>query len=98
MRAAIGVERTEQAVPIDGVGQAQKARRRAFLLDQERRIDLPGGVIERDNEIEIVPERRNPTVGRAVLEQQHSRQRSPHSLLAMGAAPLGFRHQPGRLQ
>jgi hypothetical protein len=37
-------------------------------------------------------------MGRAVLKQQHSRQRPAQPLLAVGAAALGFRHQPGRLQ
>jgi hypothetical protein len=32
--AAIGVERSEQTVPGDRLGEAEKARHRAFLLDQ----------------------------------------------------------------
>jgi hypothetical protein len=52
---AIGVERTEQAILLDRLGQAQKARHRAFLLDHEGRIDLPGGIVECDHEIEIAP-------------------------------------------
>ena len=98
MPAAIGVERAKQAVPADRLGEAEKARHRAFLLDQDRRVDLPGGVVERDDEVEIAPQGRNPAMRRAVLEQQHSGQRPAHPFLAVGAAPLGFRYQPGRLQ
>ena len=94
MPTPIGVERAEQAVPADRLGQAKKARHRAFLLDQERRIDLPGGIVERNDQIEIASERRKPAMGRAVLEQQHSRQRPAHPLLAVCATPPGFRHQP----
>src|SRR5205085_7675632 len=83
MGAAIGVERAEQAVPANRLGQTKKARHRAFFVDQQRRIDLAGGVVERDDEIEIAPERRNPAMLRAILEQQHARQRPPHPLLAV---------------
>jgi hypothetical protein len=98
MAAPVGIKCAEQAVFGDRLGQPQEARHRPFLVHQDRRIDLPGGVVERHDEIQVAPERPDPTVGRAVLEQQHSRQRSPHPLLAMSAAPLGFRHQPSRLQ
>jgi hypothetical protein len=98
MPAAIGVERTKQAMPLYRLGQAQKARHRAFLLDQERRTDLAGGIIERDHQIEIVTKRREPAMERAILEQQPARERPPYPLLALGATSLGFRHQPGCLQ
>src|SRR6516225_5378608 len=98
MPTPIGVERAKQALPLDRLGQAQQARHRAFLLDQKRRTDRPGGIVEGDDEVEIAPQRRNPAMGRAVLKQQHSRQRPPRPLLAVGAPTLGFRHQPGRLQ
>ena len=94
----LGVERAKQAVPADGLGQAEKARHRAFLLDQNRRVDLPGSVVERHDEVEIAPHGRNPPMGRAVLEQQHPGQRPALPLLAVSAATLGFRHQSGRLQ
>ena len=73
MAAAIGVERPEQAVPGDRLGKPEEARHRAFLLDQERRADRRGGIVEGDDEVEIVPQRRDPAMGRAVLEQQHAR-------------------------
>jgi hypothetical protein len=37
-------------------------------------------------------------MGRAILEQQHSGQRSTLPSLAVGTAALGLGHQPGRLQ
>jgi hypothetical protein len=49
---------------------------RFVLRDKNRRIDRPRGVVQRDDEVEIVIERRYPAMGRAVLEQQHARQRS----------------------
>jgi hypothetical protein len=33
--APIGVERAEQAAPLNRLGQAEEARHRAFLLDQK---------------------------------------------------------------
>jgi hypothetical protein len=80
------------------IGQPKQARHRAFLLGQEGRTDRPGGVVERDDEIKIAPERRNPAMGRAVLKQQHSRQRPAYPLLAMGTPPFGLLRQPGSLQ
>ena len=63
-----------------------------------RRIDLPSGILERYDQIEIAFQRCYPAMLRAVLEQQHSRQRTTRSLLAVGAPPLGFRDQPRGLQ
>ena len=98
MRAAIGVERAEQAVLGNRLGQAKQARHRAFFFDQKCRIDLPGSVVERDDEIEIAPQGRNPAMLRAILEQQHARQRPTDPFLAVRAPPLGLQHQRRRLQ
>ena len=43
-------------------------------------------------------EARHPAMGRAVLEQQHARQRPALPLLAVRAAPFALRHQSRRLQ
>ena len=43
-------------------------------------------------------EARHPPMGRAVLEQQHPRQRPALPLLAVRAAPFVLRHQSRRLQ
>jgi len=57
------------------------------------------GSIERDHEVEILLERADPAMRRAVLEQQHAGQRPALALLAVrAAAPLPRRHQPGSLQ
>jgi hypothetical protein len=96
--AAISVERPEQAVPGDRLGEPEEARHRAFLLDQERRTYRRGGIVEGDDEVEIAPQPGDPAMGRAVLEQQHARQRPALPLLAVGTAAPRFRHQPGRLQ
>ncbi len=93
MPAPIGVECPEQAVSADRLGQAEEARHGAFLFDQERRIDRSGGVVEGDDEIEIAPQRRNPAMGRAVLEQQHSRQRPAQPLLGVPGMDPGLEVQ-----
>jgi len=49
--AAVGVERAEQAVAPDRLGQAQKARDRALLLDQKGRVDLVVGIVHRDDQV-----------------------------------------------
>ena len=85
MPAAIGVECPEKPVFADRLGWAKKARHRAFLVDQERRIDLAGRIVEGDHKIEIMTQRRDPAVCRAVLEQQHSRQWPACPLLAVRA-------------
>ena len=41
MPAPIGIKRAEQAVFGDRLGQSQETRDRAFLVHQDRRIDLP---------------------------------------------------------
>ena len=50
--AAVGVERTEQALLGDHLGQRPEARGGALLRDQERRVDLARRVVERDHEVE----------------------------------------------
>ena len=52
MRAAVGIEAYRQAVLGKDLLERPEGRGRAFLLDQKRRIDRPGRVVERDNEIE----------------------------------------------
>src|SRR5271165_996182 len=53
----------------DLFAQSQEARSRTFLRNENGRIDRSGGVVERDDEVEIVIERRYPAMGRAILEQ-----------------------------
>ena len=96
--AAVGVERAEQALGRDRLGQAQEARLRALLFDQDRRVDGAGRIVQRDHEIELTVEARQPGEGRGVLEQQHPRQRPARPLLAMGAATRGRLDQPRRVQ
>jgi hypothetical protein len=71
--AAIGVERAEQAVRRDRLGQAEEARHRPFLRDQERRVDLARRIVERDDQVELAIAARQPGEARAILEQQHPR-------------------------
>jgi hypothetical protein len=95
--AAVGVELHEQAVPLDHLHQAAKAAQRAFLLDQEGRIDLAGGIVHGDDQVE----RRligQPGVLGAVLMQQHAAHRPARALAAMDAAPGRRLDHPGLLQ
>jgi hypothetical protein len=95
--AAVGVELHEQAVALDHLDQPAKAAQRAFLVDQEGGVELAGGVIHGDDQVE----RRlagEPDVLRAVLMQQHAAHRPARPLAAMGAAPGCRRHGSGPLQ
>ena len=71
---------------------------RPFLLDQDRRVDPTGRIVERDHKVVQPIEPDQPAVARAVLEQQHARQRPPWTLLAMRRPALGLLHQPRSLQ
>jgi hypothetical protein len=96
--AAVGIERAEQAVRGDRLAQADETRQGAFLVGQEGGIDRAGGVVEGDDQIEVAIERRDPTMGRAVLEQQHAGQGSALAPATMLAAPRRLLDQPGGLQ
>jgi hypothetical protein len=98
MAATVGVERTRQAVGRDHLGERPKAALGAFLLDQEGRVDRGGGVVQGHNQIELLFERRQPAVGRAVLMQQHAGQRPSGPLLAVRRAPRRLGDQPGLVQ
>jgi hypothetical protein len=97
MAAAVGVELHEQAVALDHLDQPAEAAERAFLVDQKRRVELAGGVIHGDDQVE----RRlalEPGVLRAVLVQEHAAHRPARPLAPMGATPRCRRHRPGLLQ
>ncbi|MGH6857037.1 MAG: hypothetical protein ACRECP_05165 [Methylocella sp.] len=52
MRAPIRIEVQGQAMRAKHLDQRPEGRGRAFLLDQKRRINLAGGIVQRDNQIE----------------------------------------------
>ena len=103
MRPAVRIEAHRQTVLREHLVQRPEGRGRAFLLDQKRRIDRPGRVVERHNQIE----RRlalEPGVPRAVLMQHHPRQRPTLALPPMrplarrlldNALPLQMQLRPG---
>ena len=93
-----GVEGAEQAVPGDNVAQTLEAAHRAFLFDQKGRVDLAGGVIHGHDLIEVAVETRGPAMRRAVLVQQHARQRPPRRLLAMDTRARRHRQQLALIQ
>ena len=84
--APVGVEAHRQAVLRKHLAQRPEGRGRAFLLDEKGRMDRPGRVIQRNNEIKGGPGPRarrglrsraalalEPGVARAVLMQHHPR-------------------------
>jgi hypothetical protein len=93
VRAAVGVEAHRQAVLGEHLPERPEGRGRAFLFDQERRIDRSRRVIERDNEIKggLALE---PGVARAILP----RQRPPLALPPMRPLTRRLRHDAPPLQ
>jgi len=85
-------------MPSDGLRQPAETRRRILPLGQEDRGDLAGHVVERDDQVPILRRIGQPGMGRAILSQQHARQRPALALLAMHAAQGGLALQPRRLQ
>src|SRR3978361_2235954 len=57
-----------------------------------------GGIIQRHDQVFFGLGAGQPAMRRAVLEQQHPRQRTPLTLLAVLAPQCRLAHQPGRLQ
>jgi hypothetical protein len=59
MAAPVGVELAKQPVPVDPLGDAAKARERAFFRDQNGRIDRTRRIIERYHQVVLaaMPER-----------------------------------------
>ena len=53
--AALGIERPGQAVLREHLLQRPEGRGRAFLLDQEGRVDLRGGIVQGDDQVERRP-------------------------------------------
>ena len=63
MDAAVGIERAEQPLPADHLGQAEQARERPFLLDQKGGVELAGRIIEGHDQVELMVERADPAMG-----------------------------------
>jgi len=97
MAAPIGVEAARQAVLAEHLEQRPKGRRRAFLLDQERRVDRARRIVHRHDQVErrLTLEPRRP---RAVLMQHHARTRLALALATVRSAPWRARHQPRPMQ
>ena len=72
----------------DRLGQAGEARHRPFLRHEERRVDVARRVVHRHDQVDVMTQRRDPAMRRAILEQHHPRQRTARPLLAM-FAPTG---------
>jgi hypothetical protein len=97
VRAAVGVEAHRQAVLGKDLFQPPEGRGRAFLLNQKGRIDRPGRVIERHDQVELRLAF-EPFVARAVLMQHHPRQRPPLALPPMRPLARRLRHDARPLQ
>ena len=95
MAAAVGIEARRQAFGREHLQQCTKGRYRAFLLDQESRIDRAGGIIQRHDQIEL----RNsckPRKSAAVLMQHHPFTWLARPFATMRAASRRAFHQPRR--
>src|SRR5579884_2117664 len=97
MAAAVAVERAEQALGRDRLDQAAKARERPFFRDEERRINLARGVVERDDEVER-PLAVEPGVPRGVLMQHHADHRPALPFASMRPAPRRLSQKAAILQ
>jgi hypothetical protein len=75
-----------------------QARRRAFLIHQERRIQLAGGILHRHHQVLLAGVSGQPGVRRGVLMQHHAHHRTPWPLLAMRRPRLRRRHQTRPMQ
>jgi hypothetical protein len=95
--AAIGVERTEQPVGGDRLGEPEKARHRALLLHQDGRVDCARRIVESDHEIERRPVR-EPAMCRSVLMQHHAQHRPARPLAPVRPAPRSLGQQAPVLQ
>ena len=83
MAAPVGVELAKQPVPVDPLGDAAKARERAFFRDQKGRIDRTRRIIERYHQVVLTNLAGQPGKARSVLMRHHPRQRSSGPLAAM---------------
>ena len=96
VRAAVGVEGTEQPLRLNDLLQTLEAAHGPFFLDEEGRVELVRRIIQRHDQIPLTV--RNPFMGGAILMEHHAGQRVAGPLLAMGAAPGSPRHVSGLLQ
>ena len=67
-----------------------------FLVDEEHRVMLAGGVVHGDDEVPLLSG--DPLMAAAVLVEDHAGQGGPLSSLAVDAAPGRFLDQPGLLE
>ena len=95
----VGIKRAEQPLLDDHLGECRERADGAFLLDEEGRVDLAGGVVHGNDQIPPLP--RNPLVHRAVLVHQHARQGAARALAPMRPATrrrpfaaMGLKRQP----
>ncbi|MER8836515.1 hypothetical protein [Mesorhizobium sp. M0909] len=95
--AAIGVEARRQSLGDQGLQKSLKARRRAFLLDQEGRIDRARRVVHRHDQVQHRLAFQ-PGMPAAVLVQHHPLARLPFPLAPVSTAPLGPSHQARRVK
>ena len=94
--AAVGVECAWQPVGSDDLGDPQKTRCRAFLVDEKHRIAFRGCVVHRHDQVPV--HARHPLVGAAVLTDQHPDQRRPRPALAVFAPPRRLADHAAGLQ
>ena len=77
MAAAVGVEAHRQAVRRENLFQRLKGRGRSLFLDQKGRINRPGRVIERHDQVERGPSLDPRAVTQAVTRRRPGAASSP---------------------
>ncbi len=93
----IGVEARGQTRGGEHLKKRPERRNGAFLLDQKRRIDLAGGIIQRHDEIKL-GRPFEPRKGATILMQHHAHAWLARPLAPVRPAPGGPLHKPRRLQ
>ena len=94
--APVGVQGAEQSFGPNNFADPLEAAPGTFLVDEEHRVMLAGGVVHGDDEVPSLP--RHPFVPAAVLVEHHAGPGSPLPSLAMDAASWRLLYQPGLLE
>ena len=98
MAAPVAVQRARQAMDLNDFAQAPERRVRAFLFDQDGRIDIRSGVVQGHDQVQRPAQAFDPFMRRAVLVQHHAAHRAAGPLLAMRSAPRRAAQQARPLQ
>src|SRR2546423_9192140 len=97
MAAPVAVQGAENALALDPSLESRHHRQRRFFLGQLRVVNLAGSIVQ-DHDQVIPAFVLEPLMTATVDVQQHARQGTPRTPLAMHAALTLARYQPRPLQ